>query len=39
MFRALLHTCVLYKPLLSDTLLCIAEKSLFQPLWSEEILD
>lgn len=39
MFRALLDTCVLFKPLLCDTLLCIAEERLFQPLWSQEVLD
>jgi len=39
MFRVLLDTCVLFKPLLCDTLLCIAEEGLFQPLWSDDILD
>ncbi len=39
MFRVLLDTCVLFKPLLCDTLLCIAEEGLFQPLGSEDILD
>jgi hypothetical protein len=29
MFRALLDTCVLFKPLVGDTLLCIAEEDLF----------
>jgi predicted nucleic acid-binding protein len=39
MFKVLLDTCVLFKPLLCDTLLCIAEEGLYQPLWSEDILD
>lgn len=39
MFRALLDTCVLFKPLLCDSMLCLAEEELFQPLWSAEIMD
>jgi len=34
MFRALIDTCVLFKLLLCDTLLCVAEEELFQPQWS-----
>jgi predicted nucleic acid-binding protein len=39
MLRALLDACMLFKPLVCDTLLCMAEEQLFQPLWSEDILD
>lgn len=39
MFRALLDTCVLFKPTLCDTLLSIAEEGVYQPLWSTEILN
>lgn len=39
MFKALLDTCVLFKPILCDTLLSIAEEGVYQPLWSMEILD
>lgn len=31
-------TCVLFKPLLCDTLLSVAEEDLYQPLWSVDIL-
>ncbi|RCW45893.1 putative nucleic acid-binding protein [Halopolyspora algeriensis] len=39
MIRVLLDTCVLFKPLLCDTLLCIAEEEVYQPLWSVDILE
>lgn len=37
MFRAMLDTCVLFKPLLCDTLLSIAEEGLYLPLWSVDV--
>lgn len=39
MVRAVLDTCVLFRPLLCDTLLCLAEEELYAPLWSADILD
>jgi hypothetical protein len=35
----LLDTCVLFKALLCDTMLSIAEERLYQPVWSEDILE
>ncbi|MDN5851242.1 MAG: PIN domain-containing protein [Actinomycetia bacterium] len=38
MIRAVLDTCVLFRPLLCDTLLCLAEEDLVAPLWWGDIL-
>lgn len=38
MLRAFLDTCVLFKPILCDTLLSVAEDDAFRPLWSDDVL-
>ncbi len=38
MLRAFLDTCVLFKPILCDTLLSSAEDDAFHPLWSNDVL-
>ena len=38
-FPVVLDSCVLYPMYLRDTLLCVAETGLYQPYWTEEILD
>lgn len=38
-FRVVLDTCALYPANLRDTLLRLAERELYQPVWSEDILD
>jgi hypothetical protein len=39
MFAALLDTSVLYPMYLRDTLLRVAAKGLYRPLWSQHVLD
>lgn len=36
-FNVVLDSCVLYDSLIRDLLLCIAEKELYRPVWSNEI--
>lgn len=36
--RAFLDTCVLFKPILCDTLLSITEDEAFRPLWPQDVL-
>jgi len=36
--RAVLDTCVLYPAMIRDTLLSLAEAELYQPVWSDQIL-
>ena len=38
-FAVVLDSCVLYPMYLRDTLLCAAEAGLYQPYWTEEILE
>lgn len=37
MTKAFLDTCVLYPPILRDLLLGLADRALYQPLWSESV--
>lgn len=37
MTKAFLDTCVLYPPILRDLLLGLADRGLYQPLWSESV--
>ncbi len=38
-YRVVLDTCVVYPAHLRDTLLRLAERGLYRPLWSPDILD